>query len=155
MERFGFSKSAVLRYVNKVAYFIVSDLSDKFLSWPDEAEKDFIRNEFEAKKGIPDVVGAIDSSHIRIAAPSEFKNDYFNRKQYYYIAFICKLWSTIVKNSLMYVSGNWDLWMILVFFVNPELCENSPTTYKNTWGKKIFFWEISDTTIILMDCPAV
>lgn len=32
---------------------------------------------------VPNVIGAIDSSHIRIPAPKNVKTDYFNRKQFY------------------------------------------------------------------------
>lgn len=33
--------------------------------------------------GIPQIVGAIDGCHIEINAPSQDREDYFNRKQYY------------------------------------------------------------------------
>ena len=38
---------------------------------------------FEEDYRIPQIVGAIDGSHIEINAPSEIKEDYYNRKQHY------------------------------------------------------------------------
>ena len=57
---------------------------DIFIRFPytvDEVQ-DAIDN-FEAEYKFPQVIGAIDGSHIEIDAPPENKEDYFNRKQYY------------------------------------------------------------------------
>lgn len=84
-DRFGISRSTAHKYINKTAIWIVNYLSGEFLKWPEIEERQTIRGQFEMKKGIPNVIGAIDSSHIRIAAPKEFKSDFFNRKQFYSI----------------------------------------------------------------------
>ncbi len=35
--------------------------------------------------GFPDVIGAINGTHIRITSPEEFEAEYVNRKRYYSI----------------------------------------------------------------------
>ena len=40
-------------------------------------------DDFEAEYKFPQIVGAIDGSHVEINAPLENNEDYFNRKQYY------------------------------------------------------------------------
>ncbi|CAL1682526.1 unnamed protein product [Lasius platythorax] len=40
---------------------------------------------FEEKKGFPGVIGAIDGTHIKIAAPKENQESYINRKGYHSI----------------------------------------------------------------------
>jgi hypothetical protein len=38
---------------------------------------------FEKRSGIPNIVGAIDGSHIRVAPPKRHQKSYFNRKSFY------------------------------------------------------------------------
>ena len=38
---------------------------------------------FEAQSGFPRIIGAIDGTHIRIQAPVNQANAYFNRKKYF------------------------------------------------------------------------
>ncbi|XP_066596925.1 putative nuclease HARBI1 [Prorops nasuta] len=53
------------------------------IKWPLGNEAIKIESEFQRKRGIPKVIGAIDSTHIRIQKPkSENGNHYFNRKRY-------------------------------------------------------------------------
>ena len=40
-------------------------------------------DDFEAEYKFPQIVGAIDGSHVEINAPLENNEDYFNRNQYY------------------------------------------------------------------------
>jgi hypothetical protein len=57
------------------------------IAWPGgEALQTTIRENFE-RSGIPNAIGALDCTHVRIPAPiGEIKYDYFNRKAYYSIA---------------------------------------------------------------------
>ena len=41
------------------------------------------KNGFETERGFPQVVGAIDGTHIPIICPQERGSDYYNRKGYY------------------------------------------------------------------------
>lgn len=42
-------------------------------------------NEFETLRGFPQVVGAVDGSHVLILKPRDSPSDYFNRKGFYSI----------------------------------------------------------------------
>ena len=41
-----------------------------------------IKDDFFNMAGIPNVTGCIDGTHIRIQAPTEFEQEYVNRKKY-------------------------------------------------------------------------
>ena len=55
-----------------------------FIKFPKgEAETRHAIKEFQEISSFPQVVGAIDGSHIPIIAPNEDANDYYNRKQFH------------------------------------------------------------------------
>lgn len=61
-------------------------LKNRFIVFPttrDEIEQKM--QDFKDKYGIPQIVGAVDGSHIEINAPPNNHEDYFNRKQHYSI----------------------------------------------------------------------
>lgn len=63
---------------------------DECVNWPDDYQKSKLAQEFQAiTRGIPDVVGAIDGSHIPVLAPSSNREDFFNRNGYYSILLQC------------------------------------------------------------------
>ena len=55
-------------------------------------------SKFEEDYEIPQILGAIDGSHIRIIAPSENHEDYFNRKRYHSVNL-----QAIVDSSLLFL----------------------------------------------------
>ena len=80
--------------------------------------KDFInfpKGEAETRKAIeafqeiscfPQVVGAIDRSHIPIIAPQNYSNDYYNRKQFHSVvlqgvADISYMWVLVMQGVSM------------------------------------------------------
>lgn len=71
--------------MNRVATFLV-EIGSLYLKWPSHHEAETISSKFENIKGIPNVIGAIDGTHIKIRAPTQYPQDYFNRKKYYSIA---------------------------------------------------------------------
>ena len=59
---------------------------DLFMWFPYVADEvQAVMNDFEEEYHFPQIVGAVDGCHIKINAPPENKEDYFNRKQYYSI----------------------------------------------------------------------
>jgi hypothetical protein len=81
-DRFNVSKSTVYNSLEVIITVILLELCPRFIRWPDENEKIEIANNF-SRYGLPNIIGAIDGSHIPIKKPTENGIDYFNRKKYY------------------------------------------------------------------------
>ena len=99
-------------------------LAEKIIFPSTESEINRIENGFKKLEKIPNVIGAIDGSHISIKAPHLFPVDYFNRKGFYSIVLqavvdhkkrfldICVGWpgsthdSRILTNSSLYDKFN-------------------------------------------------
>jgi len=58
-------------------------LYDDFIEFPSRAEIGRKIEGFPEKSKFPNVVAAIDGSHIPIKAPKENHEEYFNRKHFY------------------------------------------------------------------------
>lgn len=71
--------------VNNVAKWLVS-ISNIYINWPLLHEMPDVSTEFEKKRKIPHIIGAIDVTHIRIRKPKDHGADYFNKKRYYSIS---------------------------------------------------------------------
>ncbi|KAI0522646.1 hypothetical protein KFK09_005031 [Dendrobium nobile] len=80
-KRFGLGISTCHKLVLEVCAAIKSVLMPKFLRWPDDptALAD-ARRKFELVSGIPNIVGAMYTTHIPIIAPKENVASYFNRR---------------------------------------------------------------------------
>lgn len=50
------------------------------ITFPDEEDWEKIAKEFEKITGMPNIIGAVDGSHIPISPPSEGYRDFINRK---------------------------------------------------------------------------
>lgn len=78
---FGVHKSTVCECLHAVVRAINSCMLENFLSFPSTKEAcDEIVQGFEQKYGMPQVIGAIDGSHIQISPPEEGAADFHNRK---------------------------------------------------------------------------
>ncbi|KAF7996110.1 hypothetical protein HCN44_009991 [Aphidius gifuensis] len=55
-------------------------IAPEIIIWPDQARRQEISMSFEAKTGLPGVVGAIDSTYVPITAPTENPRSYYCRK---------------------------------------------------------------------------
>ena len=76
---FGVSKSTAHKYIHKVSN-IVCNLSRNVIRWPTLAEQDEIAADIERSSHIPNCIGFIDGSHIRLESRPDGDNDYTNRK---------------------------------------------------------------------------
>lgn len=83
-DRFDITKSSVYRVLHRVVEWIVLE-SPKCIKWPLPFDMSINEMKFRAKTCFPNVIGAIDGSHIEISAPREHKLSYYNRKKYYRI----------------------------------------------------------------------
>jgi len=60
-------------------------LAPSFIQWPRDAKALQVMEEFERSSAFPNVIGAIDGTHIKIRAPIKDDQAYINRKGYHSI----------------------------------------------------------------------
>lgn len=77
-DEFHVSKSTAWNVFNDVIESIFK-LRNQFVYWPDQDEREAIAKRFYAKTGIPNIVGALDGSLVRITAPTEEEHVYVCR----------------------------------------------------------------------------
>jgi len=82
--RNGMSATSVQRCVKMFNKAIIRVLGASIITFP-TSRQGLERNAhaFERRSMIPNIVGAIDGSHIRVAAPRRNEDSYFNRKKYH------------------------------------------------------------------------
>ncbi|XP_048575395.1 putative nuclease HARBI1 [Nematostella vectensis] len=78
-DTFGLPKSTVSRCVSDVTRALVSK-ADRFIKWPSRERQREIKQAFYDKHGFPGVIGCIDGTHVKLQAPTNYENDYVNRK---------------------------------------------------------------------------
>ncbi|KAB0794568.1 hypothetical protein PPYR_01647 [Photinus pyralis] len=84
-DRFDLTISTAWCYFRKVVDTLVSIASD-VIQWPkNESQRQCFSTEFRKRQGFPNVIGAIDGTHIPIVAPHNMANSYINRNKYYSI----------------------------------------------------------------------
>ncbi|XP_054089736.1 uncharacterized protein LOC128922625 isoform X2 [Zeugodacus cucurbitae] len=81
---FGVSSSTAWTIVSGVTSWVIS-ISHEYVRWPNSTVAVATKRKFEARCGLPNVIGCIDCTHIRIKAPRENKENYFDRKHTYSI----------------------------------------------------------------------
>lgn len=84
-DRFDISISSVFRVLRRVVNWFLSKL-DTCIKWPQGQNIKLVCDKFFIKQGIPNVLGAIDGTHVRIEKPSINARDYINRKKYFSIS---------------------------------------------------------------------
>ncbi|XP_026830950.1 protein ALP1-like [Ooceraea biroi] len=77
---FGIHKSTVWKCIHKVVDVINTKLLHQWIFMPKNDECQTIAALFERRTNIPQLIGAIDGSHIPILPPSDGYRDYINRK---------------------------------------------------------------------------
>lgn len=76
-DRFGLSLSTCHKIILEVCAAICQRLMPHFIHWPDQAT-DF-KSSFQAISGLPNVVGAIYTTHLPIIKPKSHNSSYYNR----------------------------------------------------------------------------
>nr|GLL17229.1 uncharacterized protein LOC109185018 [Ipomoea trifida] len=79
-KKFGLGISTCHKLVLEVCTAIKTVLMPKYLQWPDEEKMRSIKDEYEAKSGIKNVVGSMYTTHIPIIAPKISVAAYFNKR---------------------------------------------------------------------------
>ncbi|XP_042036734.1 protein ANTAGONIST OF LIKE HETEROCHROMATIN PROTEIN 1-like [Salvia splendens] len=79
-KKFGLGISTCHKLVLEVCSAIRNVLMPKYLRWPEESDLVKMKHEFESISAIPNVVGAMYTTHIPIIAPKISVAAYFNRR---------------------------------------------------------------------------
>ncbi|KAJ0885920.1 putative harbinger transposase-derived nuclease domain-containing protein [Helianthus annuus] len=77
---FGLGTSTCHKVVLEVCAAIGAILMPKYIQWPDQERLQEIKTTFGSISGIPNVNGAIYTTHISIIAPRTNQETYYNRK---------------------------------------------------------------------------
>lgn len=83
-DRFDIRRATAIRTVRRVTNALVQ-IALQFIKWPDVNEIHHNSRIFEAQKGFPNVLGAIDGTHIKITVAKENPEGYINRKGFHSI----------------------------------------------------------------------
>ena len=80
---FGVGKCTALNIVHEFVQALFQ-IRENYISFPlNGRELDQVKQKFELKHDLPQVAGVIDGTHIKIKAPKEEHEAYYNRKQCY------------------------------------------------------------------------
>ncbi|CAI6359314.1 unnamed protein product [Macrosiphum euphorbiae] len=77
-------RATALRCIRRVIVALEM-LAPVFITWPNEEKVEEIKNGFFSNSTFPNVLGAIDGTHINIPAPHEHQETYVNRKGHHSI----------------------------------------------------------------------
>lgn len=118
-DRFGMGESTFSYALRDFIHVIIVKFLAEKITFPSTAiEINEIINGFKRLGRIPNVIGAIDGSHIPIKAPHLFPVDYFNRKGFYSIVLqavvdhkkkfldICVGWPGSTHDSRVLINSN-------------------------------------------------
>lgn len=99
----GLANPTVVKWCHEFVEAICR-LQDEFLKFPSTREEIGRKIEgFSEKSKFPNVVAAIDGSHIPIKAPKENHEDYFNRKHFY--SFLVQ--GIVYSSGLFFICYHW------------------------------------------------
>jgi hypothetical protein len=95
------SKGSLHKLCKEILDIFKKKLFPRFVRWPTATELMIIKKEFSEMAGFPDVVGAIDGSHIKIHKPPFSDSSYFNRKKDYSI-----ILQAVVDSDMQFININ-------------------------------------------------
>ncbi|KAL1479106.1 hypothetical protein MTO96_052141 [Rhipicephalus appendiculatus] len=118
-DKLDVSESTVHAAISRVLDFL-DFISAREICWPYRDEKERNKRAFmklvRRRSGLPDVVGAIDGCHVRIAGPTESEQSYYNRG--YLVgdaAYPLKMW---LLPSYRHTTAKWEPWMTAFNYAN-------------------------------------
>ena len=88
-DRFNVTEFSVLRIRKRICGAVLRYFKTKYIVWPNAQDKQGVKQAFQDKRGFPNVIGAIDGTHIEIRPPKEHAQTYVNRKGYHSIILQC------------------------------------------------------------------
>ncbi|XP_025154163.1 putative nuclease HARBI1 isoform X2 [Harpegnathos saltator] len=83
-DRFNVGKATAWRSVQKIVHALYKKITS-FIKWPTIEEAQQSMDTMEQQYGFPNVIGAVDGTHVKITAPQEHSESYINRKGFHSI----------------------------------------------------------------------
>ncbi|XP_071635713.1 putative nuclease HARBI1 [Temnothorax longispinosus] len=83
-DRFNVGKGTAWRCVHRVINALYAEVRT-FIKWPTRQEAEQTMETIQNQYGFPGVIGAVDGTHVRIAAPQDHGESYVNRKGFHSI----------------------------------------------------------------------
>ena len=86
-QTFGVSEFSIIKAKRQVVQAILTNLIHRTIEWPSDNEFVTIANDFNNFRlnNFPNIIGALDSTHIPISTPLNTPDVYFNRKKFHSI----------------------------------------------------------------------
>lgn len=97
--RFGVVPST-LYYFYSYVIEALRELAPRYISWPDAAERQVIKERWRRATGFPEVIGSIDGTHVTITAPLDDPAQYRDRHHSYSIVVQAVVDSTLLIRDL-------------------------------------------------------
>ncbi|XP_014675273.1 PREDICTED: putative nuclease HARBI1 [Priapulus caudatus] len=82
---FGICEASVYNIIDNLSNVMINHLQKEFIKWPSGAEIHNVFNGFSDVQGIPNVLGALDGTHIPIKSPKQDSEAYVNRRKFHSI----------------------------------------------------------------------
>ncbi len=122
-DRAGISQPSISRAIHKVVKAIVG-LMPTYVKFPyDVAQQMVVKRGFYEISGIPNTIGAIDCTHVRIKAPSANAINYVNRKNYHSIniQIVCDASCNILNVVARWPGGTHDSFILQNSYLGQRL----------------------------------
>ncbi len=122
-DRAGISQPSISRAIHKVVKAIVG-LMPTYVKFPyDVAHQMVVKRGFYEISGIPNTIGAIDCTHVRIKAPSANAINYVNRKNYHSIniQIVCDASCNILNVVARWPGGTHDSFILQNSYLGQRL----------------------------------
>ena len=101
----GFAKQTTMLHINRIRRIMLDAVVPACICWPSDAEIEMIKADFLERGHIPNVVGAVDGTHIPILIPPDDHVDFINRKSFHSLVFQGVAIGTTLKFINFY--GGW------------------------------------------------
>ncbi|CAI5463810.1 unnamed protein product [Closterium sp. Yama58-4] len=82
---FGLPRGLIHRLVDAFLFWFPRKFKRDWVQFPPEEVREEMALDFRAIKGVPNVIGAIDGTHIEIRGMDAHRGDYYNRKSVYIV----------------------------------------------------------------------
>ena len=79
-NQFGTHKSVIQQYLYRFSEAVIAEFTKDYLSFPCNSEVDELTHGFKVLCGIPNIIGAIDGTHMPVLPPKDGYRNFVKRK---------------------------------------------------------------------------